>query len=420
MEVSTVETMQQAAQQRVKGTTTISILALSALLSACSLAPGIYSDKINLESSSQPHQTEQLGGQLTIIPMTVELAERKAVEREVALEARRKASHELMLSEQQRGEYNYRVAPHDVLNIMVWGHPEFNVTHTSTKPGLQPQAISGMAQSMTQAAIATGHEVDADGYVFFPYIGRVRVAGKTLSQIRALLTRRLAGHIRKPQLDVGVAAYLSQQVYVVGEVRKPHAIQVNSVPLEVIDAVTHAGGFTESADTRNVSLIRDGTKYHIDVEAIYEHGDLTQNYVLQHGDVLRFPDNRLNSVYAVGAFTNNRRVVLPPRLFTLADLIEDPTVRGFDMRSVNTAQVLVLRYDDRNRPEAYHLDTSSAEGMMVATRFPLLPRDVVYADTSPVARWRRVIDNLRPAVGLINDGTGSLENLTGAIEDLRN
>src|SRR4051812_37569110 len=136
----------------------------------------------------------------------------------------------------------YTVAPYDILQVTVWDHPELT-------------APTGQFRSPEE----NGNPVNVDGTVYYPHVGVVPVAGKTVAEIRTILTTRLAAVIQKPQLDVRVASFRGKSVQVTGEVIQPTRVPITDIPMRVQDVVAIARGFTPEADAANVTLTRKGT-----------------------------------------------------------------------------------------------------------------------------------------------------------------
>ena len=97
-----------------------------------------------------------------------------------------------------KNNYLYKIGIGDQIAVTVWGLPDiFPVTNISPDQNLR--------------------RVDANGNIFFPYVGLVEAKGKTQDELRDDVTNRLADYFTDPQVDVSIARFNSQQVFVLGE-----------------------------------------------------------------------------------------------------------------------------------------------------------------------------------------------------------
>jgi polysaccharide biosynthesis/export protein len=295
----------------------------------------------------------------------------------------------------------YRVGPRDILTITVWDHPELTIP-------------AGEFRS----AEASGTLVGEDGNIFYPYAGVMKAAGKTVEEIREQLTQKLAVYIEQVQLDVRVADYRSQRVYVVGEVTTPGVQLVKDIPLTVLEAINRSGGLSPRADSRNVTLTRNDKTYNVNLQALYEIGDLKQNVLLENGDVLNVPDNSFNKVFVLGESNlvstiaggsnqtqRSRTVMMEKGRMTMAEALSDGG--GFNQETADAARVFVFR-NGLGKPQIFHLDTKSPDALLLADRFPLQPHDIIFIDRAEGIRWNQVMGQVQPTMNVINSVIGPI------------
>lgn len=139
------------------------------------------------------------------------------------------------------------------------------------------------------------HQISPEGTVDIPLIGRVMVKGQTPSEIgRKLEERFVAGYLKTPYVSVYVKQYNSKKVFVLGMVRKPGTFPLTA-GMNVVEAVTMAGGFTEAANTNFVVVTRkqDGREVRIPVPVEEISKGLAANLDLKAGDIVFVPDRLL-------------------------------------------------------------------------------------------------------------------------------
>ncbi len=295
----------------------------------------------------------------------------------------------------QEAYSQYRVGARDILNVTVWGHPELTIP----------------AGEFRSPAVA-GNVVGEDGTFFYPFAGVVKAEDRTVEEIRAELTKKLSRFIENVQLDVRVAEYRSRRVYVVGEVSKPGVYLVRDIPLSVLEAINGAGGVTSDADLRNITLTRNDKTYSINLLSLYEGGNISQNVLLEQGDVLNVPDNTFNKIFVLGETmfgrgfgVRPRSVIMNKARMTLTEALAEGG--GFDQETSDAARIFVFR-STLGKPEIFHLDAKSPDALILADRFPMQPRDVVFVDRVEGLRWNQIIAQVAPTVQLLNIFDGSM------------
>lgn len=94
--------------------------------------------------------------------------------------------------------------------------------------------------------------LDSGGVITFPYIGQLKLAGKTPEEVSAELTDRLRGdYLQNPMVTVTVTQF--RNFYILGEVEKPDGYPW-APGLTVEKALALGGGFTDRADKDDLRI----------------------------------------------------------------------------------------------------------------------------------------------------------------------
>lgn len=286
----------------------------------------------------------------------------------------------------------YQIGPGDVLNIVVWDHPEL---------ALAPAGSSLATDASSLSPVGNGYNVSSAGYIQFPYVGGVKLGGLTEFEARDQLAQQLSRYVKQPRITLRIQSYRSGRVYVDGEVRSPGLQAINDIPMTLPEAINRAGGFTALADRSSVAVSRDGKTTPIDMQQLTELGINPARILLGRGDMVRVLSKEDSKVYVLGEVT--RPVAQPLRNGRLSLNEALGEAGGISATTGDPKQVYVVRAVPDGQAEIFHLDASSPMAYALSEGFALRPRDVVYVDPVPVVQWNRVISQILPSALAINN-----------------
>ncbi|SMC97942.1 polysaccharide biosynthesis/export family protein [Sporomusa malonica] len=158
---------------------------------------------------------------------------------------------------------DYRLGPGDVLSINVLGFDELQVEDLVVR---------------------------ADGKIAYPLIGEVQVSGHSTSELTETITAGISHYTNDPKVTVNVTKFRTTRVYVLGEVARPGMYELEKQHL-LLDAIGAAGGYTKDALKKKVYILHkdcNNQPLEINLIKLLRQGDMTQNCVLNDGDVVYF------------------------------------------------------------------------------------------------------------------------------------
>ncbi len=360
----------------------VATMAIALTLTGCMWAPGQH-----MRSSVLAHDDQPLGNdQIELIPITPKL---------IAMDRASKNAPGLPAALKQFQPGPYRIGAGDVLYITVWDHPELTVP-------------AGPQQQLN----AAGRPVQADGSLFYPYIGKVTAAGKTPGELRDELTSKLARYIEAPQVDVSLLTYASQRVWVTGASRQPATVPLTVVPVTLGDAISQAGLDPNQADLSGVRLTRDGTTYTIDLDRLGRNGGSDTNVFLAAGDHIYVPYLDHKEVFVVGEVNQPGALNFKTGDISLSQALG--RARGLLQTTSNGNAVYVIRgsSDLQEMPsQGFQLEARSPAAFAVASQFNLQPGDVVFVGAAGVTRWSRFVNQLLPFTAIITNAASAKNDL---------
>ena len=160
-------------------------------------------------------------------------------------------------------------------------------------------------------------EINREGFVDFPELGPVGLAGLTYGEAKDMLRGRIAAQIIGTQVSISMGSLRSMQIFVLGEAFKPGAYTVSSLST-ITHALVSSGGVNDIGSLRNIQLKRKGNVIaELDLYDLLMKGDTRNDIRVQASDVIFIP--------TVGSLVSVSGQVLRPAIYELkgGERVED-------------------------------------------------------------------------------------------------
>lgn len=216
-----------------------------------------------------------------------------------------------------KGDYMPVIQPDDELFITVTSSEPMATAHFNL-PMANPSVMDELG--ITTTPKQQTFVVSSDGYINFPVLGRIHVAGITTEQLQKQLTEKIGKEVENPEVRVELVNF---QVVVAGEVMAPQTIKVNRYRFSILDALSAAGDLTPYGERSNVLLIREENGERKFVHLNLNSSDLLKSpyYYLQQNDYVYVEPNKVRQANSKFNQDNSYKLSMTSTIVSAASVI---------------------------------------------------------------------------------------------------
>ncbi|MDT8443621.1 MAG: polysaccharide biosynthesis/export family protein [Desulfuromonadales bacterium] len=261
--------------------------------------------------------------------------------------------------------------------------------------------VPGMVENTARVSYAGneagGFRVNTDGSIFLPHVGRVEVAGLSVTQLQEKLIGIFKEFIKNPILTVEIIEFKSQPVYLLGQFNRPGLFYLDR-PTELLHGLALGGGLKSDANMRGARMVRNDRIQPVDIYELLHRNDLSQNIQLHSGDTIYVPGNEDQRVFVFGAVGKSGMV---PMVNGRLDLIQALSQASLEQKPYNQTQVRIIRSLSPTRGQLMVVDLSKVMNGL-AMPMSLMDGDIIYVPKTTMGGWNEAIQELLPSLQLIS------------------
>lgn len=287
----------------------------------------------------------------------------------------------------------------DVLQLTIWENVKNGLLNTGQNNATQLQVV----------------QVDSDGFIFVPYAGRVKAAGRTPDLLRQDITDRLKGQTPDPQVELRREAGSGASVSVMGAVSAQGVYLIERSSRTLSAMLARSGGIAIAPDVAQVKLIRGN-----------QTGELWFNDLIRDPklDVALRNDDRIvvkndsRTFTALGATGVQKRVTFEKQSLSVVEALAE--VGGLTSGAADPTGVFIFRDElpqianqvlGRNditetQRMVYVVNLTEPNGIFYGRDFYIRDQDTLYVTEAPFTQWSKVISAVNGSLGTV----GSVDN----------
>ncbi|UWQ20060.1 polysaccharide biosynthesis/export family protein [Jannaschia sp. W003] len=265
-------------------------------------------------------------------------------------------------------------------------------------------------------------QVDAGGFIFVPYAGRIRAAGNTPEALRRVITARLDEQTPDPQVLVRRLAGDGATVTVVGAAAAQGVYPIERPTRTLTSMIAAAGGVAIDPTVAKVSVSRGQRTESIFFSDLFRNPRL--DIALRDGDRVYIEDDT-RAFTVLGATGAQNRLEFETETLSAIEALAQ--VGGLNPSLATPTGVFVFRNEAEAIAEAvmgrddlqgtqrlvYVLDLTEPNGMFDARDFLIRDGDTVYVTEAPIVAFNRTVSAVFGTLGNATGAANSVATLAG-------
>ncbi|MGB3245457.1 MAG: polysaccharide biosynthesis/export family protein, partial [Sulfitobacter sp.] len=261
------------------------------------------------------------------------------------------------------------IRPGDTLDVLVWDSSENSL-------------LTGPEQ---RVATLPKIRVTEAGTIFVPYVGKVKVSGRTPDSARQLIQRQLEAIVPSAQVQLVMAEGRKNSIDLVGGVNQPGNILMPDNDFSVLAAISAGGGVSNALENPQVKLVRGQTIYATSIDRLYDNPKLDTR--LLGGDKVIVEEDRR---YFLSLGAAGKEAQHPFNRDEISALDALATIGGVNDSRADPEGILILREYPSSAVSGgvsgptktrvvFTLDLTTSDGLFSARNFRIQSGDLVLA-----------------------------------------
>ncbi len=303
------------------------------------------------------------------------------------------------------------VGPGDILEISIY---EAGVTLFAGSGGAVggTTAATGLGATGAQVQRLPLSRVNDAGEIVIPYAGTLKVAGRTITEIQAMIQRSLRKLSQNPQVLIAVSQGITNTVIVSGEVARPGRLPLQTNQERLSDIVALSGGYRGNVRDLVIRVTRGTQMVEVRLDDLNTRPEL---------DVPALPGDRIallsvpRSFSVLGASGRVEQLPFARSRVSLAEAIAQ--AGGANPNAGDAAAIFLFRYvpdaDGGETPVVYHVNMMKADAYFLTQRFTMRDKDILYfgnAASNRPAKLFQLISQLFTPLVTVTAATQALQN----------